>query len=198
MVGENRKLLIFPLDEVPEMARGQGVYLQQYKDGGLIDATSFAWKDGLKDENGRLFEPAELKEWRGERAQAGRIVPRGWSRGGKFGGQLSCWLVNHGARKAVPERDSGRHLRYSSTVACFPVTCPFFELLALSYLASASVFAMAATLVAHPELAHDLVRGPGALVRMADDLVQPFLIGQRARGRGTARSGAARASSAPA
>jgi hypothetical protein len=55
---------------------------------------------------------------------------------------------------------------------------PLLRLLALSYLASASVFAMAATLVAHPELAHDLVRGPGALVRMADDLVQPFLIGQ--------------------
>ena len=46
MVGENRKLLIFPLDEVPEMARGQGVYLQRYKDGGLLDATTFTWKDG--------------------------------------------------------------------------------------------------------------------------------------------------------
>jgi hypothetical protein len=57
---------------------------------------------------------------------------------------------------------------------------PLLRLLALSYLASASVFAMAATLVARPELAHDLVRGPGALVRMAnDDLVQPFLIRQK-------------------
>ena len=79
-VGDNRKLLIFPLSEVPEMARGQGVYLQKYKDGGLTDATSFTWKEGLKDENGRLFAPSDLKEWRGERAQAGRIVPNGWAR----------------------------------------------------------------------------------------------------------------------
>jgi len=85
VVGENRKLLIFKIEEVPELGRGQGVYLQRYKDGGLIDATTFTWKAGLKDENGRLFEPAELKDWKGERAQAGRIVPRGWSRGGKFG-----------------------------------------------------------------------------------------------------------------
>ncbi|MEY4706921.1 MAG: topoisomerase subunit [Pseudomonadota bacterium] len=85
VVGENRKLLIFKLDEVPELARGQGVYLQRYKDGGLIDAATFTWKSGLKDENGRLFEPAELKDWRGERAQAGRIVPRGWAKSGKFG-----------------------------------------------------------------------------------------------------------------
>jgi topoisomerase-4 subunit A len=85
VVGENRKLLIFKIEEVPEMARGQGVFLQRYKDGVLEDATTFTWKDGLKDENGRIFEPSELKDWRGERAQAGRIVPRGWSRGGKFG-----------------------------------------------------------------------------------------------------------------
>ncbi|MCX7280779.1 MAG: DNA topoisomerase IV subunit A, partial [Alphaproteobacteria bacterium] len=84
VVGENRKLLIFKIDEVPELGRGQGVYLQRYKDGGLVDATTFTWKAGLKDENNKLFEPSELKDWRGERAQAGRIVPRGWSRGGKF------------------------------------------------------------------------------------------------------------------
>ena len=57
---------------VPEMARGQGVYMQKYKDGGLTDATGFVWKEGLKDENGRLFTPSDLKEWRGARAQAGR------------------------------------------------------------------------------------------------------------------------------
>ncbi len=51
----------------------------------MIDAATFTWKTGLKDENGRLFEPAELKDWRGERAQAGRIVPRGWAKSGKFG-----------------------------------------------------------------------------------------------------------------
>ena len=70
VVGDNRKLLIFPLTDVPEMARGQGVYLQKYKDGGLLDAATFVWKEGLKDENGRLFGPSDLKEWKGERAQA--------------------------------------------------------------------------------------------------------------------------------
>src|SRR5471032_345507 len=85
VVGENRKLLIFKLDDVPELGRGQGVYLQRYKDGGLVDATTFTWKGGLKDENGRLFEASELRDWRGERAQAGRIVPRGWAKSGKFG-----------------------------------------------------------------------------------------------------------------
>jgi topoisomerase-4 subunit A len=86
VVGENRKLLIFARDEVPELGRGQGVYLQRYKDGALVDAVAFTWKEGLKDENGRLFSPSELKEWRGERAQAGRIVPRGWAKSGRFGG----------------------------------------------------------------------------------------------------------------
>ncbi|MEI9989466.1 MAG: DNA topoisomerase IV subunit A [Rhizomicrobium sp.] len=84
VIGDNRKLLIFGLDEVPEMARGQGVYLQRYKDGGLLDATTFVGKDGLKDENNREFSAAELKDWRGERAQAGRLQPRGWAKSGKF------------------------------------------------------------------------------------------------------------------
>ncbi|HEX4535027.1 MAG TPA: DNA topoisomerase IV subunit A [Rhizomicrobium sp.] len=85
VVGENRKLIIFPLSDVPELARGQGVYLQRYKDGGLLDATTFTWKAGLKDENNRAFEPSELKEWKGARAQSGRLVPRGWAKSGKFG-----------------------------------------------------------------------------------------------------------------
>jgi len=85
VIGDNRKLLIFPLTEVPEMGRGQGVYLQRYKDGGLLDATTFTWKDGLRDENNRVFDPSELKEWRGDRAQAGRLPPRGWAKTGKFG-----------------------------------------------------------------------------------------------------------------
>jgi topoisomerase-4 subunit A len=84
VVGENRKLLIFALSEVPEMARGQGVYLQRYKDGALLDAVAFVWKEGLVDENNRSFPAAELKEWKGERSQAGRIVPRGWAKSGKF------------------------------------------------------------------------------------------------------------------
>jgi topoisomerase-4 subunit A len=84
VMGENRKLLIFPLAEVPELARGQGVFLQKYKDGGLTDAVAFTWKAGLKDGNGRTFEPSELKDWKGTRAQAGRIAPRGFSKSGLF------------------------------------------------------------------------------------------------------------------
>ena len=84
VVGENRKLLIFAIAELPEMARGQGIYLQRYKDGGLSDALAFVWKDGLTDQNGRNFPSSELKEWKGERSQAGRIVPRGWAKSGKF------------------------------------------------------------------------------------------------------------------
>jgi len=84
VVGENRKMLIFDLADLPEMARGQGNYLQRYKDGGLLDATTFTWKQGLKDENNREFPASELKEWRGQRAQAGRLVPRGWAKSGKF------------------------------------------------------------------------------------------------------------------
>ena len=84
VIGENRKMIIFPLSEVPELARGQGVYLQRYKDGDLLDATVFTWKDGLKDENNRLFEHSELKDWKGARSQAGRLAPRGWAKSGKF------------------------------------------------------------------------------------------------------------------
>ncbi|MEJ1970819.1 MAG: DNA topoisomerase IV subunit A [Rhizomicrobium sp.] len=80
----SRKLLIFSLEEVPEMARGQGVYLQRFKDSVLLDVTSFIWKDGLRDENNREFSPSDLKDWRGERAQAGRLPPRGWAKSGKF------------------------------------------------------------------------------------------------------------------
>jgi topoisomerase-4 subunit A len=84
VVGDNRKMIVFPLSDVPELARGQGVYLQRYKDGDLLDATTFTWKDGVKDENNRLWEPGELKDWKGARAQAGRLVPRGWAKSGKF------------------------------------------------------------------------------------------------------------------
>jgi topoisomerase IV subunit A len=79
-----KKLLIFPLAEVPELARGQGVYLQRYKEGELMDATSFTWKEGLMDCNRRTFTPAELKDWKGERAQVGRLPPKGWAKSGKF------------------------------------------------------------------------------------------------------------------
>jgi topoisomerase-4 subunit A len=93
VVGENKrgldlqkKLLIFPLAEVPEMAKGQGVYLQRYKDGELIDAITFTWKEGLKSENGKAYAPSDLKDFKAERAQTGRVLPKGWARTGKFGG----------------------------------------------------------------------------------------------------------------
>jgi topoisomerase-4 subunit A len=77
-------LVVFPADEVPELARGRGVRLQRYKDGGLKDATVFRWKEGLRDANNRTFVAAELKDYRGSRAQAGRIAPRGFAKAGRF------------------------------------------------------------------------------------------------------------------
>ncbi|PSJ65787.1 DNA topoisomerase IV subunit A [Kumtagia ephedrae] len=89
IVGENRKMLVFPLAQVPEMARGKGVRLQRYKDGGVLDAKLFAIDDGLtwQDSSGRTFTRtrAELAEWLGDRAGAGRMVPKGFPRTGKFG-----------------------------------------------------------------------------------------------------------------
>jgi topoisomerase IV subunit A len=84
VVGENKKMLIFPLADVPELARGRGVILQRYKDGHLVAACVFAWKEGFKDANNRSWMPSELKDWKGERAQAGRILPRGFAKSGKF------------------------------------------------------------------------------------------------------------------
>jgi len=89
VIGENRKLLIFRRDELPEMARGKGVRLQKYKDGGISDARVFAAKEGLSwvDSSGRTFTKsmAELRDWVGERAQAGRQPPTGFPRNNKFG-----------------------------------------------------------------------------------------------------------------
>jgi topoisomerase IV subunit A len=86
VVGDNRKVLIFGLDELPEMARGKGVRLQKYKDGGLIDVTTFTLRDGLtwKDPAGRTRTELELGEWLGKRASAGRMAPRGFPRDNKF------------------------------------------------------------------------------------------------------------------
>ena len=85
-VGENRKVLVFALDELPEMARGKGVRLQKYKDGGLSDATSFVLEDGLSwlDPAGRTRTEVDLSEWTGKRASAGRMAPRGFPRDNKF------------------------------------------------------------------------------------------------------------------
>jgi topoisomerase IV subunit A len=90
IIGENRKLLIFPLDEAPRMARGKGVRMQRYKDGGVSDARVFALADGLSwtDPAGRVFNvaAAELSEWMGHRAEAGRLPPRGFPKSNRFGG----------------------------------------------------------------------------------------------------------------
>ncbi len=89
IVGENRKMLVFPLSEVPEMTRGKGVRLQKYKDGGVLDLKTFAMGDGLswQDSADRTFtrSQAELAEWIGARASAGRMVPKGFPKTGKFG-----------------------------------------------------------------------------------------------------------------
>jgi topoisomerase-4 subunit A len=85
-VGENRKVLLFPLDELPEMGRGKGVRLQKYKDGGLSDATTFTLADGLSwlDPAGRTRTQTELAEWAAKRAGAGRMAPRGFPRDNRF------------------------------------------------------------------------------------------------------------------
>ncbi len=88
-VGENRKLLAFPLIQVPEMTRGRGVRLQRYKDGGLSDLKIFRLADGLtwQGAGGRSFQrtAAELAEWLGDRAQSGRMVPNGFPKSNRFG-----------------------------------------------------------------------------------------------------------------
>jgi topoisomerase-4 subunit A len=88
-IGENRKMVIFPLDQVPEMARGRGVRLQKYKDGGLSDIAVFTAADGLtwRDSAGREFSATmkELADWRGNRADAGRLPPKGFPKSNRFG-----------------------------------------------------------------------------------------------------------------
>ncbi len=88
-IGENRKMLVFRLDELPEMTRGKGVRLQRYKDGNLSDVRTFKADDGLTwlDPAGRTYTlpMSELKDWLGERAQAGRLAPRGFPKSNKFG-----------------------------------------------------------------------------------------------------------------
>ncbi|GAB4391039.1 MAG: DNA topoisomerase IV subunit A [Kiloniellaceae bacterium] len=87
VIGENRKLLIFPLDEMPEMTRGRGVILQKYKDGGLSDAKTFTLAEGLSwaAGAGRTRTETDLRPWIGKRAQAGRLPPNGFARSNKFG-----------------------------------------------------------------------------------------------------------------
>ena len=86
VVGENRKVLIFPICEIPEMVRGKGVRLQKYKEGSLSDITTFDLSDGLSwlDPAGRTRTETNLEEWIGKRATAGRMAPRGFPRNKKF------------------------------------------------------------------------------------------------------------------
>jgi topoisomerase-4 subunit A len=86
VVGENRKVLVFAIDELPEMGRGKGVRLQKYKDGGLSDATTFTLVDGLSwlDPAGRTRTESDLTEWLGKRAGSGRMAPRGFPRDNRF------------------------------------------------------------------------------------------------------------------
>ncbi len=88
VVGENRKLLVFPIEQVPELSKGRGVRLQRYKDGSLSDLAVFRAQEGLAwtDASGRRHRRSleELAEWRGERAAAGRMAPPGFPRTNRF------------------------------------------------------------------------------------------------------------------
>ena len=88
VVGDNRKLLVVPLDTVPAMARGQGVALQKYKDGGLSDATAFVRTEGLSWTMGgagtRTRTETDLAAWEGARGGTGRLPPQGFPRDNKF------------------------------------------------------------------------------------------------------------------
>jgi topoisomerase-4 subunit A len=88
VVGENRKMLVFPLSELPELARGQGVMLQRYRDGGLSDAIAFRFADGLSwtlgGETGRVRTETDLTAWRAARGAAGRMPPVGFPRSNRF------------------------------------------------------------------------------------------------------------------
>ena len=89
VIGENRKMLVFPLSELPELARGQGVTLQRYRDGGLADAIAFPLAEGLSwalgGESGRTRTETDLSPWRAARGAAGRMPPIGFPRSNRFG-----------------------------------------------------------------------------------------------------------------
>jgi len=88
VVGENRKMVVFPLAELPELARGQGVMLQRYRDGGLSDAVAFRFEGGLSwalgGESGRIRTETDLSPWRAARGAAGRMPPIGFPRNNRF------------------------------------------------------------------------------------------------------------------
>ncbi|HET7606445.1 MAG TPA: DNA topoisomerase IV subunit A [Sphingomicrobium sp.] len=88
VVGENRKMVVFPLAELPELARGQGVMLQRYRDGGLSDVIAFRFEEGLSwalgGESGRVRTESDLTPWRAARGAAGRMPPVGFPRSNRF------------------------------------------------------------------------------------------------------------------
>src|SRR3954468_18319621 len=89
VIGENRKMLVFPLAELPELGRGQGVTLQRYRDGGLSDAVAFPLSEGLSwalgGETRRIRTETDLTSWRAARGAAGRMPPVGFPRNNRFG-----------------------------------------------------------------------------------------------------------------
>jgi topoisomerase-4 subunit A len=86
VIGENRKLLIFPLDQVPPMARGRGVMLQKYAGASLADVVVFDQAQGLSWKSGdRTRTERDLTPWRGDRGQVGRAPPNGFPRSNRFG-----------------------------------------------------------------------------------------------------------------
>ena len=88
VIGENRKMLVFKLDELPELGRGSGVQLQRYRDGGLSDAMAFTLADGISwplgGESGRVRSETDLTPWRAIRVASGRIAPNGFPRNNRF------------------------------------------------------------------------------------------------------------------
>ena len=88
VIGDNRKMIVFPLTELPEMGRGSGVQLQRYRDGGLADAISFRFSDGITwsmgGESGRKRTETDLNAWRTARGAAGRMPPNGFPRNNRF------------------------------------------------------------------------------------------------------------------
>ena len=85
VIGSNRKLLIFPTADLPEMTRGRGVILQKYSGGDLSDVKTFVLKEGLTWQSGdRTRTETDIRAWKGERAQAGKLAPNGFNRSNKF------------------------------------------------------------------------------------------------------------------
>jgi topoisomerase-4 subunit A len=85
LVGENRKILIFKMEEIPTIARGHGVCLQKYKDGGLSDMQIFNEADGFSySRSGGISVEKDLLTWLGHRAQVGKLAPFGFSKNNKF------------------------------------------------------------------------------------------------------------------